>query len=166
MTTEITNSEDIIDSRDIIARIDDLQDTFDTLLEAVTDADPEGEAEERAEALTALADWLEAEEEDILKSLYADSVLALGNSDEATELRVLKELAKEGEAYCSDWNYGEVIIRESHFEDYAKELAHDIGAVDRNAPWPLTHIDWKAAADALRKDYTEIDFDGVTYLTR
>ena len=38
--------------------------------------------------------------------------------------------------------------------------------VNRQATWPNNHLDWKAAAEELQLDYTEVDFDGVTYWTR
>jgi hypothetical protein len=55
-------------------------------------------------------------------------------------------------------------ILDSHFETYAQELADDIGAIDRHAKWPLNHIDWEAAADELRHDYSTAEWDGHTYL--
>lgn len=57
-------------------------------------------------------------------------------------------------------------IPEDEFEDYAEQLAEDIGAIDREARWPLNRIDWEAAAEDLKVDYTEFDFDGTTYLVR
>jgi hypothetical protein len=66
----------------------------------------------------------------------------------------------------ADWQYGETFIREDHFEDYARELAEDIGAIDKDASWPNTYIDWKAAADALKQDYTTYEFMGHTYYAR
>ena len=117
MTREISNSDDILDSRDIIARVAEL--------EAV-------------------------HEEDF---------------DEWDELQALKQLAEQGES-SRDWRYGETLIRDSYFEEYAQQLAEDIGAIDRNANWPLGHIDWEAAAEALKQDYMEVDFSGVTYYIR
>lgn len=114
----LTNSEDTIDSRDVIARIEYLQADFDDL---------------------------EPEEHDELASLH--------------------RLADEG-VTLADWQYGEVLIRDSYFEDYARELAEEVGAIDKNAPWPATYIDWEAAAAALQQDYTDIEFDGVTYWAR
>lgn len=111
------NSEDIIDSRDVIARIAELED------------------EERDE-------------------------------DEEAEYVALVAFAEDGENYIADWTYGEALIRDSYFEEYAEQLAEDIGAIDGNASWPLTFIDWSAAADALQEDYTALDFDGVTYWGR
>ena len=115
-TSQITNMQDVIDSRDVIARIAELEETdrdeFDT-----------------------------------------------------DELEGLRKLASEGEG-VADWTYGVALINDSYFEDYAREFAEDIGAVNPDAGWPASYIDWEAAADALRMDYTSIDFDGVTYWAR
>lgn len=113
------NTEDIIDSRDVIALIDELEAGGDDL-----------------------------------------------DEDEREELRVLSELADDGTTNVTDWPYGEALIRDSYFEEYARQLAEDIGAVDPAAAWPLNHVDWQAAADELKADYTELDFDGVTYWAR
>ena len=58
------------------------------------------------------------------------------------------------------------LISEHHFPTYAEELAHDIGAIDSNFSWPLTHIDWDSAADALKIDYSTVTLDGQDYLIR
>ena len=117
MTTEITNSQDIIDSRDIIARIADLED-----------------------------------DEDL-------------DVSEVDELEALKALAEECDEY-GDWKLGVALINDSYFTQYAEELADSIGAIDSNANWPLDHIDWDSAADALKLDYVEVDFDDATYYMR
>lgn len=82
----------------------------------------------------------------------------------AEEIELRDEL-KEAESEIADWRFGETLVREDHFEEYAKQLAEDIGA-PLTADWPMCHIDWKAAADALRQDYTEITLGGYTYLAR
>lgn len=73
------------------------------------------------------------------------------------ELDGLRAIAEEG---IPDWQYGATLIREDSFEDYARELAEDIGAIDRDASWPLSYIDWTAAADALKMDYSTVEIDG------
>lgn len=88
------------------------------------------------------------------------------DEDEAAELVTLRAFADEADGYIDDWKYGEAFIADSYFEDYARELADDIGAIDSNATWPLTYIDWPAAADALKEDYTSIDLDGMTFWAR
>jgi len=63
-------------------------------------------------------------------------------------------------------NYESTLIPDESFEDYARELAEDIGAIDANASWPLMYIDWPAAADALRIDYSSVSYAGHDYLIR
>lgn len=125
MAEEINNSMDIIDSRDVIARIDELESEIES-------AEEDGE---------------EPDDEMV------------------EELEVLKALADEA-GDSPDWPYGEALIRDSYFEDYAQELAEDIGAIDRGASWPNNCIDWEWAARELQHDYIAVDFDGVTYWIR
>jgi len=40
-------------------------------------------------------------------------------------------------------------------EDFAYETAESIGAIDKNASWPQTCIDWEQAAKELMYDYSE-----------
>ena len=115
MKNEINNAQDIIDSRDIIERIEELENDED------------------------------------LDELDKD------------ELKMLKDLAKEGEDYSSDWKYGETLIRDTYFVEYAMDLAEDTGAIDPKANWPTNCIDWEKAARELQMDYSIIDFDGVDY---
>lgn len=63
-------------------------------------------------------------------------------------------------------SYEPTLIADSYFEEYAEQLADEIGAIDRDAGWPLNFIDWGAAAEALKADYTTIYFDGDEYLIR
>lgn len=115
---EIDNSTDVLDSREIIERIEELA-SLDTR-----------------------------------------------TADEDDEMQALDKLSDEGSAYSDDWKHGATLIRDSYFHVYAEEFADDIGAIDRDAGWPLCHIDWDAAADALKADYTAVEFDGVTYWVR
>lgn len=134
MTDSINNSQDIIDSRDIIERIKEL----------------EAEREDYEEARDKNIDrpWDEEQESD------------------AEELKTLQELADECSGYAEDWKYGVQLIRDSYFEDYARELAEDIGAISRDATWPNDCIDWEQAAKELQMDYASVEFGDVTYWVR
>jgi antirestriction protein len=118
LAKDISNSDDIIDSRDITARIAEL---------------------------TALTEPDEYDAEELVK------------------LKALEEAAKE---YTTEWESGEALIRDTYFTDYAQEEAYDLGTVSRNLEWPTAFIDWEAAADNLKIDYAEVDFDGETYWIR
>lgn len=61
---------------------------------------------------------------------------------------------------------GVTIIRDDDFEDYARELAEDIGAIQSDAGWPMDYIDWERAADALKMDYSSITLGGYEYWVR
>lgn len=83
------------------------------------------------------------------------------DDDRAT---LIQELADEiGEVSFRD---GVELVREDDFEDYARQLAEDIGAVPDEYRWPTSCIDWTQAAHELSMDYTSVNFDGETYLYR
>lgn len=91
----------------------------------------------------------------------------MGRADESEreELTSLQALAEDASS-SPDWIHGETLIRDSYFEDYARELAEDIGAIKSDAQWPNNCIDWKEAAELLQQDYTSMEFDGITYWIR
>jgi len=100
-----------------------------------------------------------------LESIGGDALMDL-DADERDEWTKLKAIADEGESAAEDWEYGETFIAEWHFVDYAQELAEDIGAIDPNAGWPLTCINWERAARELKYDYNSIEVNGTTYYCR
>lgn len=171
---EITNSDDVIDSRDVIARIEELEAEREALAEAV-EAATEGvrEATRNTEVAAAQSYVIrtdtatpQAALDDAQETLEAaQGALEEWDDDNGAELKALKALAEEGEG-CGDWSHGEALIRDSYFEDYARELADDCGMVPKDLAWPCTCIDWEQAARELQYDYTTVDFDGVTYWIR
>ena len=132
-----TNDDNVIDSRDVIARIEILEAEIEALKEKLGD-DPDTAGK-------------------------ADEIYELADAEE--ELSKLQELAEEASS-AADWTIGETLIRDSYFEDYARELASDIGAINEDAGWPSSFIDWEAAAEALQMGYWTVDFDGVQYWIR
>lgn len=62
------------------------------------------------------------------------------------------------DAYCGEWGSR---------EEYAENLAEDIGAVDPHASWPNVYIDWGRAARDLFLDYYDVPApDGGIYVYR
>lgn len=170
MATEISNSDDIIDSRDVIARIEELEsdiqsltDYVDEAREAVTEAQQaHDEAADNDEADLAEA----AEQVEDAQETLATAEKDLAEWEGEEELKILKAFANEAEGY-GDWDSGETLIRESYFMEYAQELAEDCGDYNsRDVKWPYTCIDWEQAAQELLDDYASIEFDGVTYYLR
>lgn len=130
-------SADVIDVRDIIARVLELRDERDEYNEKMGSPDawdgvPDGEPEELA--------MLEG---------------------------ILSELAGYGgdEEFDGDW-YPITLIAESYFQEYAQNLAEDCGMVDTSASWPMNCIDWEQAARELQMDYSNILIHGSTYWYR
>lgn len=144
-----TNTDDVIDVRDIIARVEELRESRDELREEF-DSMPENDGVD-------FDNWVcnhpnftreEFEELETLESL-------------------LEELKGNGgdEQWEGDW-YPVTLIRNSHFESYAQELAEECGMVNADAKWPNNCIDWEKAASELQWDYSLVEFDGVDYWYR
>lgn len=141
--SNITLGDNTLDSRDIEERIKELEESLREELEE----------QELSDALLD-ANYEANEDEEI----FIDN-----NASDLEELRNWKNLRDELKPYC-EWDHGATLINEDYFPTYAEEFASDIGAIDRNASWPLNHINWEAAANELKEDYTPAEVDGNTYL--
>jgi hypothetical protein len=94
------------------------------------------------------------------------------DDDERAELADLRSLARDlgiddaddMKRYARDES---LLIEEGRsFEEYAEQLADDIGAIDRDAKWPVNCIDWEKAARELAYDYSTVTYGGTNYLIR
>jgi hypothetical protein len=145
---ELTTSGQF-DIREMIARFEELESELERRF---TDEHPDEDSDTEGAAFTT---WLERQAED----------------DTVSEFRKIRAFLEDvrgnggDEQWRGDW-YPVGFIADHYFEDYARELAEDIGAVQSDASWPNTHIDWRAAADALRQDYSSVDIDGSEYWYR
>jgi hypothetical protein len=89
------------------------------------------------------------------------------SEEETAELYNLKVLTEQCEQYCEDWEFGVTLVRDSYFENYARDMAEDIhGDALRDSSWPFCHIDWEEAANQLKIDYTLVFYAGVDYWVR
>lgn len=133
--------DDILDSRDIDECIAELEGELANLISALNGAEDD---EERGSA--------------------QQDIDAFKESDDGKDLESLIEFREE--VNSSEWEYGLALIHSNYFQEYAEELAYDIGAIARNATWPLNRINWKDAADDLLIDYSKADLIGHTYYYR
>lgn len=80
---------------------------------------------------------------------------------EPDELRWFAALSGELQDYWDEVQLrdGLTLVADRHFEDYARELAEDTGMIPDDLLWPVRHIDWTAAAEELKQDYTEVDIE-------
>jgi hypothetical protein len=144
-----SNTDDVIDSRDVIAAIEELSELH------------------------------QPGPVDITGTVDGQPCAEMAQDDLFALLAALKALAAEASDYA-DWEDGVTLVRDSYFEDYARELVEDCGyfvnsgqspysasheSIDFNA-WPYRCIDWRQVATELQSDYTSVQFDGVTYWVR
>jgi len=155
-----------LDTRDLYKRKCELE----SLRDAVTTA--REELEEKKGILAALEETPEDEASEAALEIASEEVTDaesnleaaesdFGN-DEKEELDELETLENE----ISEFKHGETMIPENDFEDYARELAEDIGAISGNEEWPCNCIDWERAARELAMDYSTVEYQGDTYLVR
>jgi hypothetical protein len=173
---DISSTADQIALRDITDRVDEIEDMFafeeiDTSNGATEQHDDNGNViEDLVTCGTCGRIWNDAL---ISERTPAPSGRCPYESihEDLAELDTLTALLDEMKGYGGDhqWRGGGYpggMIRDSYFEDYAREFADDIGAINAYAAWPGTHIDWKAAAEDLQQDYSTIEYEGVTYWYR
>ena len=129
--TTIDNTDDTIDSRDVIARIEELESDLQDM------EDQRGELDEK------IKEW----------KIGSDGL----------ELEALEDLASQGENSADDWSYGVQLIRDSYFEQAMDEMVSECYELPKDLPfWMTITYDY----DALKQDYTSVDFDGETYWVR
>ena len=172
-----------LDTRDLYKRqqeLEDLKQTVETAAEELAEA--EQELTEKKGVLAALEETPEDETTDaaleIASEEVADAESAVSDAqtnlddaniqfgeDEQTELAELDELESE---VGREWKHGEQLIPEDYFENHARELADELGYMDNKATssWPFTCIDWEQAAEELKQDYSQADYQGTTYFFR
>lgn len=144
-TKEISNTDDLIDSRDVVKRIEELEsEREDWQTDNELEDYPGFEMSEEG------TKWFEWDE-----------------SSEGLELESLLALQEELEDYAPDWNHGTTLIRDSYFTEYCKDLVNDIGDLPRDLPSYIeSNINWDGVAEDLKVDYTSGEFDGVEYWVR
>jgi hypothetical protein len=147
----IQNTNEVIDSRDIIDRIEELS----KIQIAIFNEQQSIEGD----------DDLCIEEEDI-DSKHFRQWLQEGQGiepdrDELIDLLALKDECEN----VSDWKYGETLIHSSYWVDYVYDLLRDCGDLPKDIPHYI-EIDWDATANNIEQDYMRVDFGGEEYLIR
>jgi len=139
----IDNTDDVIDSRDVIERLEEMESELAELGENIDLAEDD---EESKEAREALKEW---------------------NDDNRDELERLGGLCAEGEGATSEWKDGTPLINDNYFSEYAEDFCKDFGDIPSDLPWYISnHIDLVGVAEEIQVDYSSIDFDGTTFWVR
>jgi hypothetical protein len=153
MKTAFCLNDDVIDVRDVIERYEELEtDLLACFNEQQTIEGDNTETDNPEDS--AFQEWLKV-------TLHEDSAEFL------LIYQTLKDLESNGgdEQWRGEW-YPVTLIRDSHFEEYARDLAEDCGMVSKNQGWPNYCIDWEYAARELQHDYSATYINGVTYWFR
>ena len=130
--------DEVLDSREIIERIDELQAEF-------------------IDATDSNHDDYAMSEDDWAYGLGAEG---------AAELVALMALREDADS-LADWEHGETLIHEDYFPQAMKELCEDVGHLPADLPeWIKDNIDWDGVADDLCANYTGFQFRGSTYWAR
>lgn len=82
--------------------------------------------------------------------------------DELQEIEAINSIENE---LGSEFEYGVTLVDVDDWEEYVKEFLEDIGYIPKDFPsW--IEIDWEATANNVKQDYSEIEYQGTTYLYR
>ena len=144
----------IIDTRDLQERLEELQ----GLKEAVETAQSTVDELMVSDLAAAQPDFDEKLDE---ARTELDEACEAFDGEAQAELEELEALSEE----VSEWTSGNQLIPEDDFEDYCQELCEDIGDIPRDLPSYIV-IDWEATARNLKADYSEVEYQGTTYLYR
>ncbi len=144
----IIDTRDLIEKRDELKQsiLDDFNDKFNTEFDDFDDV---------------ILDRLDSEDfEHIDKDAIEDFKIYW-----ETEYKEIEEINQVEEEVGSEFSYGCTLIEEDDFEDYCEELVIDCGYIPKDFPsW--IEIDWEATASNMKQDYSELDYQGITYLFR
>lgn len=133
--------EDLIDIRDVIARVEELETARDNFTASNRDGHQ--------------------------THIGADEVWAAANPEDSSELTelhaILSELKGYGgdEQWRGDW-YPLQLIAKDYFIEYARDLVHDCGYIHKDTPLWIK-IDWEETAQEMLADYSLIDIGKYTY---
>jgi len=147
----ISNKDDVIDSRDVIERIEELASTQIQVFneQQSIEGDDDMCIEEDDYNNNHFRNWLKEGE---------------GIDIDRDELILLLELQDQCEE-LSDWEHGETLVHADYWVDYVYDLLRECGDLPKEIPHYIK-IDWEATANNIEQDYMRVDFGGEEYLIR
>ena len=145
-------TENVIDTRDIQDRIDELNDDIDTLENEISDL-----SEEIDELNEEDAD--DKNEIDLKLDDIEDKQGQIEDLQE--ELSMLLDVKSE----VPEFSHGETLIHEDYWMEYVQELCEECDYITKDFPYWI-EIDWEATAKNVAMDYSTIELDGNTFYFR
>lgn len=140
ITTTLDNTNEVIDSRDVIARIEELENEQSDLVQQLSDGE------------------------------ITEAEMVAFDEDKGRELDALRELAAEAESSPDWIHGEQLIRASYFVQYITELIddCYDLPKELTSGDWPYRHItiDFEAAAKEAEQDYNSVDFDGVEYLIR
>jgi len=167
-----------LDTRDLAKRLEELKDEKENLISLIEEAEESveeieeeiAELDENEGLEMTLALAFDMDENEGLEMTLALAVDMVENAkteleewieENQEEIEELEGLENE----ISEWSDGNTMIPEEDFVSYCQELLEDIGDIPKDLPHYIV-INWESTADNLKADYSEVEYQGNTYLVR
>lgn len=160
----VTPGENILDSRDIITSLAELnKKRQQALLVDETTSVLGSDSAEYRDKLLALdeekaAYWVS--EQGNVFSEHVDWC-----EDDEQQYQDLNSLREQCSNFAGLEN-GIPLVLDSHMEEYAQNTATDLGFISSMDQWPATCIDWDKAVEELKQDYRVVEYGGYSYFCR
>lgn len=157
--SRIDNCDDIIDLRAVMDRIEELEEEYAT--EGPSDSD---------EVFAPVSTWSadDRAEWESLRALIAECESVIGDDLRDTPILVRESYWTD---YARDWyadTWGGPWIKRNQYgnPEYDQVNAHYVSVTwdEVMDTEPFGFIDWQRAADHLRRNQAEIEWEGVTYI--
>ena len=84
------------------------------------------------------------------------------NSDDFEHIKEIDELEDE----ISEFSFGEILIPENGFIEYCEDMVADCYYFTNVPSFIKYNINWEGVASDLSVDYTNVTYQGVSYLVR
>jgi uncharacterized protein (UPF0335 family) len=140
ITTTLDNTNKVIDSRDVIDRIEELENEQSDLVQQLSDGE------------------------------ITEAEMIAFDEDKGRELDALRELTAEAESSPDWIHGEQLIRASYFVQYITELIndCYDLPKELTSGDWPYRHItiDFEAAAKEAEQDYNSVDFDGVEYLIR
>ncbi len=83
------------------------------------------------------------------------------------ELKEIEEIDDVENELGSEFEYGVTLVDVDDFEDYCEELMEEFGYINKDTPQLIkNNIDYKGIAEDMKYYYTEVTYQGNSYLGR
>ena len=99
--------------------------------------------------------------------LFEEGEIQSWKEDFEDELKEIEEIDDVENELGSEFEYGVTLVDVDDFEYYCEELMEEFGYINKDTPQLIkSNINYKGIAEDMKYDYTEVTYQGVSYLVR